>query len=152
MGSVLLLYHIGFPDVITNACLPVYAAPYLRVLCKLLHLSPWNCNSCNAYSYIHTGNDYTCTQTEQVQQPYSTYLVQVPSHGTSVTGVMNMGNTVPRVGLKCTSLAFQASVLTLHHIGFPDVTTILTPTCICSSLPQRPVQTTTVCYMLACRI
>ena len=34
-----------------------------------------------------------------------------------VMGVMKMGNTVPRTGLKPTSLAFQASVLPLHHVG-----------------------------------
>ena len=50
---------------------------------------------------------------------------------------MKMGNTEPRVGLKPTSLAFPASVLTLHHIAFPDVTTIPTPTCLCSSPPQE---------------
>ena len=38
-------------------------------------------------------------------------------------GVMKMGTTVPRVGLEPTFLAFQASVLPLHHAGFPDVTT-----------------------------
>ena len=32
-------------------------------------------------------------------------------------GVMKMGNTVPRAGLETTSLAFQASVLPLHHTG-----------------------------------
>ena len=53
-----------------------------------------------------------------------------------VVGVMKMGNTVPRVGLEPTSLAFWASVLPLHHVGFPDFTTIPTPTCLCSSLPQ----------------
>ena len=30
---------------------------------------------------------------------------------------MKMGNSVPRAGLKRTSLAFLASVLQLHHIG-----------------------------------
>ena len=62
---------------------------------------------------------------------------------TSVMGVTTMGNTVPRVGFEPTSLAFRASVLPLHHIGFPDVTTIPTPTCLCGSLPQKSVQTTT---------
>ena len=59
-------------------------------------------------------------------------------------GVMTMGNTVPRAGLEPISLAFWASVLPLHHVGFPDVTTISTPTCLRSSLPQRSVQTTTL--------
>ena len=57
-------------------------------------------------------------------------------------GVMKMGNTVPRTGLKLTSLEFQASVLPSHHVGFPDVTTIPMPTCLCGTLPERSVQTT----------
>ena len=57
--------------------------------------------------------------------------------------VMKIGNSVPRTGLVPIYLAFRASVLPLHHIDFPGVTTIPTPTCLCSSLPQRSVQTTT---------
>ena len=34
-----------------------------------------------------------------------------------VVGVMKMVNTVPRARIKHTSLAFQASVLPLHHVG-----------------------------------
>ena len=55
---------------------------------------------------------------------------------TCVVGVMKIGNIVPRVGLEPTSLAFQASVLPLHHVVFSDVTTMPTPTCLCGSLPQ----------------
>ena len=55
---------------------------------------------------------------------------------------MKMGNTVPRAGLEPTFLAFWASVLPFHHIGFPDVTTIPVPI-YPSSLPQRSVHTTT---------
>ena len=46
-----------------------------------------------------------------------------------VVGVMKMGNIVPRVGLEPTSVAFRASVLPLHHLDFPDVITVPTPTC-----------------------
>ena len=53
---------------------------------------------------------------------------------------MKMGNNVPRAGFEPTSLAFRANVLPLHC---PDVIIIPMPTCLCSSLPQRPVQTTT---------
>ena len=61
----------------------------------------------------------------------------------NVMGVTKMGNIVSRAGIESTSLALQASVLPLHDIGFlPDVTTICTATCLCSSLPQRSVQTT----------
>ena len=41
-----------------------------------------------------------------------------------VMGVMKIGNTVPRVAFEPTSLAFWASLLTLHHLGFPDVITV----------------------------
>ena len=43
---------------------------------------------------------------------------------------MKMGIIVPRAGLEPTALAFWASVLPLHHVGFPDVTTISKPTCV----------------------
>ena len=61
-------------------------------------------------------------------------------------GVMKMGNTLPRVGIEPTSLAFQASVLLLHHVG-----SLMSPICPCppvyaAPLPQRPVQTTTILY------
>ena len=55
---------------------------------------------------------------------------------------MKMGNPVPRVGLESTFLPFQASGLPLHHVGFPEVTTIPMPTCLCSAIPQSSVQTT----------
>ena len=51
-------------------------------------------------------------------------------------GVMKMGNTMPRAGIDPTSMTFRDSVLPLHNIGFPDVTTIRILTCLCSSLPQ----------------
>ena len=57
-----------------------------------------------------------------------------------------MGNIVARAGTEPTSLAFRARVLPLHRIGFPDVTAIPMPTCLCSSLPQRSVHTTTIVY------
>ena len=52
--------------------LSAYAAPCLRGQCKLLHSSPWNCKSCNAYNQIHTGNYLTYTYTGKVQQLYNT--------------------------------------------------------------------------------
>ena len=55
---------------------------------------------------------------------------------TSVMGVMQMGNIVPRAGIKPTSLIFQASVLTIMPGRLPDVTTIPKHTCLCGSLPQ----------------
>ena len=51
---------------------------------------------------------------------------------TSVMGVMKMGNIVPTAGIEPTSLAFRASVLTITPHRIPDVTTIPTPTYLCS--------------------
>ena len=62
----------------------------------------------------------------------------------SVVGVMKMGNIVHRVGIKPTSLEFRASVTTITPCRLPDVATIPTPNCLCSSLPQRSMQTTTL--------
>ena len=59
-------------------------------------------------------------------------------------GEMKIGNIVPRAGIERTSRAFQASSLTITPPRLPDVTTMPTPTCLCSSLPQRAVQTTTL--------
>ena len=51
--------------------------------------------------------------------------------------------TTVTAGLEPTSQTFQASVLPLQHAGFPDVTAKSISTCLCSSLPQRSVQTPT---------
>ena len=59
-----------------------------------------------------------------------------------VVGVIKMGNIIPRAGLEPTSLAFQASVLPYSPCRLPDVNTMPIPTCLCSSFPQRSVQTT----------
>ena len=52
---------------------------------------------------------------------------------------MTMGNIVPTAGIELTSLAFQASVLTFTSHMLPDVTTIPTPACLCSLLPEMSV-------------
>ena len=54
-----------------------------------------------------------------------------------------MGNTAPRVIIEPTSLAFQASVLTITQPRLSDVTTLRMLTCLYGSLPERSVQTTT---------
>ena len=61
----------------------------------------------------------------------------------TVVGVTKFRNIVPRAGIGSISLAFWASVLPLHHIGFHDVITIPMPTFLCSPLPQRAMQATT---------
>ena len=88
----------------------------------------------------HTGYESRCFQLGCTVTPaFSPMTGHLLCHD-NVVGVMKMGNIVPRAGLEPTSLAFWVSVLPLD---FPDVTTILTPTCLCSYLPQRSVQTTT---------
>ena len=116
-ASVLPLHHVGSLLSPIYPHLPICTAPCLRGKCRLLHSSPWDCKSFKAYNYIHTGNGLIYAYIGQVQQPYSTQLVQDPGHSTSVMSDMKMGNIVPRAGIKSTSLVFRASVLPLHHIG-----------------------------------
>ena len=86
---------------------------------------------------------YTCTYA-YVDIYICTYICICLYAYMYVMGVMKMGTTMPSAGLNPTSLAFPDSVLPLHHVGFPDVTTIPMSTCLCSSLPLRSVQTTTL--------
>ena len=65
------------------------------------------------------------------------------THATSVVDVMKMENIVPRVEIEPTALAFKATVLSITPLRFPYVTTMPTPTCMCSSLPERSLQSTT---------
>ena len=57
--------------------------------------------------------------------------------------VMIVGNSVPRAGIEPILLAFQASVLPITPPRLSDVSTLSTPTCLCGTMPQRSVQTTT---------
>ena len=113
-ASVLPLHHIGS---LMSPHTPVYVALCLRGQSRLLHLSPWNCKSPNAYNYIDTGNGFTYTSIGQVQQPYSVQLVKDLGHSASLVGVTKMGNIVLRVGIEHICLAFRACVLPLHHVG-----------------------------------
>ena len=56
--------------------------------------------------------------------------------------VMKMGNSVPRAAIKPTSLAFQASVLTITPPMLHDVTMLPMLPCQNGPLPERSVQTT----------
>ena len=58
--------------------------------------------------------------------------------------VMKMGNIVHRVGIEHTYIAFQASMLTITPHRLSDITMLPVPTCLCGSLPERSVQTTTL--------
>ena len=90
-------------------CPPVYIALCLRGQCRLLHLPPWNCVSMLTITYIHRVGSTT------IQCIACRGSMVIP---TSVVGVMKMGNIVTRMGLKPTSLAFRAKVLSLHHIAY----------------------------------
>ena len=57
---------------------------------------------------------------------------------------MNIGNIMPGVGIQPTSLVLRDSVLSITPPRLPDVTTVPTPSCLCSSLPERSGQTTTL--------
>ena len=80
---------------------------------------------------------------------------------TSVVGVMEMGNIVPRVGIKpivgistlswnnqdsvsTLSWLFQDRVLTITPPSLPYVTTMPMPTCLYGSFCERSVQTITL--------
>ena len=65
------------------------------------------------------------------------YRDLMPSDYATVVGMEKMGNIEPKVAIESTSLAFQASVLTITSPGLPDVTSLPTPTCLCCSLPER---------------
>ena len=110
--------------------LPVYATPSLRGQCRLLHSSPWNCKSFNAYIYIQTMTMDIHTQggfnNHAVRNLYKSMVT-----ATSVTWVMKMGNIVPRVGIE---LAFWPCVLAILPPGLLDVITLPMPICLYGSL------------------
>ena len=56
-----------------------------------------------------------------------------------VVGVVKKGNIVLKARIKPRFLVFRDSVLTITPPRFPDVTTLRTPPCLCSSLPERSV-------------
>ena len=82
------------------------------------------------YIYIHRASSTTIQHA----------ALQDHGHSNQCRGWIKTRNSVPRTGLEPTYLASLASVLPSH----PAVTTIPTPTCLCSSLPHRAVQTITI--------
>ena len=61
-----------------------------------------------------------------------------------VIGVMKIGNIAPIVGIERTPFAFHCSVLTVTPPRLSDVPILSTPTCLCSSLPDRSALTSTL--------
>ena len=114
---------------------PVYAArPPGIVSLLMLTITHIQAVTSHTHTHAHTQGRFN-NRTAR-----SLYRIMVIE--TSVVGGVKMGNNVSRVGMKPTCLAFRARMLTPHRPC--DVTTIPTSTCLCSSLPQRSVQTTTI--------
>ena len=61
-----------------------------------------------------------------------------------------IGNIAPSAGIEPTSLVSSAHVLTIIPSRLPGITTLLMPNCLCSSLPQRSVQNTTLLNRNSC--
>ena len=109
-ASVLPLHHLG------SLMSPLYPRPPILQLLAYTRppdiVSIW-CLQLHTYRQwpfiIHTqgkfNNHTVCS------------LYRIMIKPTSVVGVMNVGNNLPRVGLEPTSLGFPASMLRLHHIG-----------------------------------
>ena len=116
---MLPLHHVGFLISPLYPCLLVYVARCLRVQCRLLHSSPWNCQSCNAYNHIHIGNYLTYIHTHGRFNNHTTHIICTESWSGDLCHGFDeqMGNAVPRAGLEPTTPAFQTSMLPLHHTG-----------------------------------
>ena len=132
----------------------VYGSPviFIIVLVRYMQRSVWNLLRALPTDFLLIGASRICCDSMSLFAFKCVGLCLVGfwfmnfifAHYACVVGMMKMGNTVPRAGLEPTSLTFRASVLPLHHVGFPDVITIPTPTCLYSSLPQTSGQTTTL--------
>ena len=86
-ASVLLLHQLG-----SLMSPPGYAVSCIRGQLRLLHSSPWNCKSFNAYDYINTGN---CVHRDlHTQGTFSTHtahrLYRIMVIATSVISVTKM--------------------------------------------------------------
>ena len=71
--------------------------------------------------------------TALAQQLFNTQFVQHHGYGLSVVGVMKVGNIAQGAGIELTSLAFQASVITITPSRLPDVITLSRSICVCGS-------------------
>ena len=147
-ASVLSLHHIGSLMSALYPCPPVYVALCFRGQYTLLRLPPriesllmLTITYMQAMA-LHITNIYTYTG--QVQQPYSTYLVQDHGHGNQCCGCDKNGKYHAQIRTRThiPDIPGQCTTITPHKL--PDVTTIPMPTCLCGSLLQRSVQTTTM--------
>ena len=142
-ASVLPLFHIGSLISPLYPNLPVYAAPCLRGQCRILHLSPWNCKSFNAYNYIHTSNGLT-------QSRINNHTAHRSWSWQPVSRVWQKWEIL------CLEWELDQHLWHSRPHRLHDVTTIPTPTCLCSSLPHNSVQTTAVAnamvHLVDCKI
>ena len=124
--------------------LAVCLALCLRDQCRLLHSFPWSSKSFNAHNYIQTCNTLTYTCTDKFQQ----CIAWLRSSATSAMCERTMG-IVCLEWVSNPHFCHSGPVCKpLHHICFPDVTTMPTSTCICGCLPQRSVQSIIHTYNL----
>ena len=93
-------------------------------------------------TYIRTESDLRYKYTGSVQQLSSAELVQKPGRDTNLIRAIKMGNIVPRAGIKPTSLALWANVLTIHHLS--SLPSPHYPGLPVYNLPERGVQTATI--------
>ena len=122
--SVLPLHHVGSLMSPLYPQQPVYADPCLIGQCRQLNSSPRNWKYFIVYNNIHTGNDFTFIHTQGRFNNHTMHS-RIMVRAINVMGVTKMENTVPRAGLKPTSLPFRASVLGLHQDVF--LTSMLYP-------------------------
>ena len=95
------------------------------------------------YSYIYI---YLCTNVYISIYIYIYIYIHTHTYIRTCRGVriLRMGNIARRVGIEPIPLAFWTSMLTITPHRLPNVITLPTPACICDSLPERQVQTTTM--------
>ena len=143
-ASLLPLHHISSLMSPLYPCLPDYAAHYMRGHCIPLLTHPWivslsrlTITSIRVMAlHIHTRarlSNYT---------PCSLHRILVMA--TSTFRWLKWEILCIQRN-RTHTLTFLVSVLPLHHIGLPDVTPLFMPACLCDSLPERSVQTTTIC-------
>ena len=140
-ASVLPLHQAG------TLMSPLYPHPpvYVALCLRLLHSFHWNCKFFNAYNYMHTSNGLTYTYIHRVG---STTIQRI-----ACTGSLSWQPVFwvwRKLEILCLELELNphlwhsGPVCYYYTIRFPEDTSIPTPTCVCDSVPQRSVQTTTL--------
>ena len=104
-----------------------YYTPPLGIVCLIML----------TITYMHAMAIYTEDRFSGHINMHSLYRIHVMVN--SDVGAMKMGNIVLRVGIEPRSLAFRASLLSLHHeVSLMSPLHSHLTVCLCSFLPQRP--------------